>query len=215
MHKFEVKRKGHRVGLKSLLYSHKLLSRAMTKSVFHFHRLQVQSTPLLRSNLISTVYGASWEFRSRWRIHPSLWKFARCCSSLCWRRRTSTPRRQSEKQDGLLGRLCESTLHSLLLNLHITWKQYLFLFYRILRTSFSNTRSKSLFISKTCMSRLNSPQHLQQIPSQGRASSVWSSRSTALFLVTLFEIVFTSKSSPTQRFPQIQLDKFSVHQGDH
>lgn len=38
--KFEVKRKGNRVGLKSLMYGKKFLSKAMTRSYFHFHRLQ-------------------------------------------------------------------------------------------------------------------------------------------------------------------------------
>ncbi len=38
---FEVKKKGDRIGLKSVKYKNKLVSKAMTSSVFHFHRLQV------------------------------------------------------------------------------------------------------------------------------------------------------------------------------
>ncbi|PRP81178.1 hypothetical protein PROFUN_02012 [Planoprotostelium fungivorum] len=37
---FEVKKKGNKIGLKSMRWNKKFVSRAMTKSSFHFHRLQ-------------------------------------------------------------------------------------------------------------------------------------------------------------------------------
>lgn len=38
--KFEVRRKGNKVGLKSLKFQNKYLSKALMRSIFHFHRLQ-------------------------------------------------------------------------------------------------------------------------------------------------------------------------------
>eukprot|EP01117_Protostelium_nocturnum_P007938 TRINITY_DN2834_c0_g1_i1.p1 TRINITY_DN2834_c0_g1~~TRINITY_DN2834_c0_g1_i1.p1 ORF type:complete len:946 (+),score=308.37 TRINITY_DN2834_c0_g1_i1:367-3204(+) len=38
--KFELKKKGNKIGLKSIRWNKKFVSRAMTKSSFHFHRLQ-------------------------------------------------------------------------------------------------------------------------------------------------------------------------------
>lgn len=39
--KFEVRRKGNKIGFKSLKFQNKYLSKALMRSIFHFHRLQV------------------------------------------------------------------------------------------------------------------------------------------------------------------------------
>lgn len=45
-YQFEIRKKGNKIAFKSLKYQHKLLSKALLKNVFHFHRLQVSDKNL-------------------------------------------------------------------------------------------------------------------------------------------------------------------------